>query len=367
MRVQSWTAPDLFRLAGMAVTLVALPSGVRAQDSTPATPAPPPPTAATPASSPAAPAEVTALAEEITVLRAVKPLGATSEQLATLRTAVDAAQERLAQQARTDLQALAALREPVMRARQQLLPLDVNLNDPQLSTALMADEQVTTAQRAAAQNQSRVRDEMTASLAQQLQTLLTTAQAGVIVAQGRALLTAERADQDRQRQQRQQQFQRAMATAGAQNGGPAGRGGGPGGMGAAGGTNGGFGGRGGGPGGRLGSPEGMQRMLERLRGADSDQYQRMASRMARQFGDEGTPGYQNALAMFDQVRNMPDGQFRRQRADLAQRTTSAMTASRSPMNAAYTISPQNALETWIQRYLLSPQAPTALKDLAGAK
>ena len=83
-------------------------------------------------------------------------------------------------------------------------------------------------------------------------------------------------------------------------------------------------------------------MLDRLRGADADQYQRMSQGIARRFGDEGTPGYQNALSMLDQIRNMPDGQFRRQRADLVQRATAAMAAARSPMNAAYTISSQNA-------------------------
>src|SRR5437868_7059550 len=61
-----------------------------------------------------------ALAEEIGVLRAVKRLQLTPEQLPALSTAVTGAQERLAQQAQNDQRALAALKEPVTRARGQL-------------------------------------------------------------------------------------------------------------------------------------------------------------------------------------------------------------------------------------------------------
>src|SRR5262245_53480634 len=61
-----------------------------------------------------------ALAEEITVLRAVKPLQLTAEQLPALTTAVKGAEERLAQQQQTDQRALAAMKETVTRARGQL-------------------------------------------------------------------------------------------------------------------------------------------------------------------------------------------------------------------------------------------------------
>ena len=105
-------------------------------------------------------------------------------------------------------------------------------------------------------------------------------------------------------------------------------------------------------------------MLERLRGADTEDYQRMTRGMARRFGDEGTPAYQNALAQFDQIRSMPDGQFRRQRADLSRQFDTAMSSPRSAANAAASISAENATGTWIRRYLLSPQAPAALKDLS---
>ena len=107
-------------------------------------------------------------------------------------------------------------------------------------------------------------------------------------------------------------------------------------------------------------------MLERLRGADTEEYQRMTRGMARRFGDEGTPAYQNALATFDSIRSMPDAQFRRQRADLGRQFDTAMNSPRSAANAAATISTENATGTWIRRYLLSPQAPAALKDLATA-
>jgi hypothetical protein len=121
----------------------------------------------------------------------------------------------------------------------------------------------------------------------------------------------------------------------------------------------------GGPGG--GGQEGGQRMFERMRGADANEYQRMSRGMARRFGDEGTPAYQNAIAAFDRIRSMPDAQFRRQRADIAQQFGTVMAAPRSAQSAAMTISPQNATDTWIQRYLLSPQAPTVLQELAAAR
>ena len=53
----------------------------------------------------------------------------------------------------------------------------VNLNDPQIGTALQADQQVTAVQRAAEQNQARVRNELTGSLRQQIESLLTPTQA----------------------------------------------------------------------------------------------------------------------------------------------------------------------------------------------
>jgi hypothetical protein len=44
-----------------------------------------------------------------------------------------------------------------------------------------------------------------------------------------------------------------------------------------------------------------------------------------------------------------------------------MTAPRSATNAADTISEANATSAWVRRYLLSPQTPTALQALLGAK
>jgi hypothetical protein len=314
------------------------------------------PTAPTATASPSSTTrDAAALAEEIVVLRAVKPLNATREQLAVLTTAVTQAQERLAQQAQADWRALAALRDPAARARQQLLPENVDLNNPQVAAALLAEQQVANARRAAEQNQARVRDEQSASLRKQLETLLTPAQVAAIVTQGRAMLAAERAQQDQQREAQRQQFEQRMRATGQT---PGARGG-PGATGGPGGPGGGRGGRGGGPGVR-----GPERMLEQLRSADADQYQRMSRGIARRFGDEGTPAYQNALAMFDRIRSMPDGQFRRQRADLMQQFSTGMAITRSPANAAGTISAERAAEAWIERYLLSPRALAALQGLS---
>ena len=107
-------------------------------------------------------------------------------------------------------------------------------------------------------------------------------------------------------------------------------------------------------------------MLDRIRGMNADQYLPMARRIAGRFGDEGTPAYQNALAMMDQIRSMPDDQFQQQRSDLAQQLGAGMASAQSAANPADTISADHAADTWIQRYLLSSQAPVALKDLSAA-
>ena len=337
MRRRSLNHVGIASCAGLLAGLTLMPESGLAQEATP------------PAASPAVrAAEVAALAEEIAVLRALRPLSASSEQLAALSKAVDDAGARLAAQTQTDTKAMAALRDPLLRARQQLLPVEINLNDPQLAGALQADRQVSAAHQTAQRNQERLRTELTASLRRQLQSLLTTAQWTTLLGQGRLLAMGERAQQDRLREQQRQQM---MAQRGA-----AGQAGGPG-------TG---GGRGGGRGGREGG-EPPQRMLEALRGADSEQFSRMSRTIARRFGDEGTPAYQNALSAFERVRSMPDAQFRRQRSDLARQFGAAMTAPRSTADAANSISAENATDTWVRRYLLSPQAPTALKSLAGAK
>ena len=108
-------------------------------------------------------------------------------------------------------------------------------------------------------------------------------------------------------------------------------------------------------------------MLERMRQADTNAYRQLSRSMARRLGDEGTPAYQNAMAAFDRIRSMPDAQFRRQRADLTRQLGAAMTAPRSTQNAALTISVENATRSWIRRYLLSPQAPSALASLSGTR
>jgi hypothetical protein len=107
-------------------------------------------------------------------------------------------------------------------------------------------------------------------------------------------------------------------------------------------------------------------MMHRIRTMDTTRYQQMSQGLAQRFGDPGTPAYQNAVAMMDQIRNMPEDQFQQQRGTLMQQFGAGMAASRSGANPAATISDDHAVETWIQRYLLSPQAPAALKDLAAA-
>jgi hypothetical protein len=93
----------------------------------------------------------------------------------------------------------------------------------------------------------------------------------------------------------------------------------------------------------------------------------MSSGMARRFGDEGTPAYQRAKSLFDRVRSMPNNQFRRQRSSLAEQFRAGMTAPRTSADPSQTISAENGIESWIRRYLLSPQAPAALKGLSAPK
>jgi hypothetical protein len=107
-------------------------------------------------------------------------------------------------------------------------------------------------------------------------------------------------------------------------------------------------------------------MMDRIRGMNPDQYQQMSRGLAQRFGDVGTPAYQNAVAMMDQIRSMPEAQFQQQRADLAQQLGAGLAGAQSSGNAAGSISVDHAAETWVQRYLLSPQAPVALEDLSAA-
>jgi hypothetical protein len=108
-------------------------------------------------------------------------------------------------------------------------------------------------------------------------------------------------------------------------------------------------------------------MMARIRSMDSDQYQQMSRGLASRFGDAGTPAYQNALAMMDQIRSMPEAQFQSQGAALAQQFGAGMAGAQAGANAAGSISADHAADTWIQRYLLSPQAPVAMKDLSAAE
>ncbi len=85
MRSREKSASVRFHLAGMTAALALLPVGLRAQETVPApTPASPGTEAATRTSAAGSAAEVAALAEQITVLRALKPLGATPAQLGSV-------------------------------------------------------------------------------------------------------------------------------------------------------------------------------------------------------------------------------------------------------------------------------------------
>ena len=68
--------------------------------------------------------------------------------------------------------------------------------------------------------------------------------------------------------------------------------------------------------------------------------------------------------MMDQIRSRSEAQFRGQRADQERQIGAGMASAQSAARAADTISADHAVDTWIQRYLLSPQASTALKDLS---
>jgi hypothetical protein len=289
------------------------------------------------------------LAQEIPVIRALQSLQATPEQLAALRNAVDAAHQRLAQQNQAAQASVAALRDPVNRARQQLLSGIATLDEAQLAAALRADEQVTNAQRTAARNAERLQEQLTDSLRKQLVALLTPAQAAAVVSQGRVLEAAERAVEEQQEDLRRLQIEQARRAQQLASGSVAGS------------T------RRSSRGGSSDSAARMQRTIDSMRRMDASRYRRTADRTARQFGDPGSPGYQSAIAMFDQIRAMPDDQFRRQRAALIQRAAAMRNATDSPAGAAYTVGSESALDAWIQRYLLSPRAPAVLAELTATR
>jgi hypothetical protein len=266
------------------------------------------------------------LAEQIVVLREVKALRFNPEQLAVLVPAVTKAQKRLAEQAQSDLEALAALRGPVTHAREQLMSPGIDLKDPHLAPALKADQMVTDVQRAAARNQARLRNDLAESLHHQLETLLSPEQATTFVKQ--ALEFAVRVEQDRLRQRQ------ALEAAN---------------------------------GSREADDEAQSRaLLERFRHLEVERYEQMSRSLARRLGGEGTFAYQHAMALFDRVRKMPDGQFNQESAEVAE-AAAVLTRARSVAMASTTTLNGNPLDTWIERYLLSPQSPAALQGLAGTR
>jgi hypothetical protein len=287
---------------GAATALVALaaPLATRAAAATTA-----PATAAAPAAQ-----QTASLAEDLAVLKALAPLGLSRSQLAQLLPSLRGAQARLAEFDARETEKLAAFRGSLEQAKRDLLAGK--------SSGTRAQEQFSTAQATSAGRRAGLRAELVAGLRRTLDTILTPQQAGQMAQNGHAVLFSQR-----------------TATFGAGRGGNPG-GGGPG---------------GGGPGGR------MTDRLDRVRQMSPADFQQEADRMADRMGGQNSPQFQQFVSQMNSIRNMPHSQYLLQRDQLAMQSM-----GRGGFGAALGGTTDESTNAFVDRYLLSPRAPTVLAD-----
>jgi hypothetical protein len=114
-------------------------------------------------------------------------------------------------------------------------------------------------------------------------------------------------------------------------------------------------------GGRTGATGGQQRDGLRI------EQERIARRTQRaetreQLADPARRAqYNQALATADQIRAMAPALYARQRGQLAVQLLQSMNQARAQSSSA-----EEAMNTFIERYLLSPRAPVVLKERLGA-
>jgi hypothetical protein len=268
-------------------------------------------------------------AEEIAIVRALAPLQLSPDQLGQLLPSLESAQARLAELEQKEQARQAGQVAALEQARRDLLSGK--------GTGNRAIEQFDLARATAARRRAGLRTELVASLRRALSTIVSAPQTAQMAQSGQAVLMSQR-------------------TSGWRGGGGAGFGG-P--------------GRGGGRGaGGSGNP--MADRLDRIRAMSPADFQEFAQRGNRSAATQGGRGGNGRTggrdpqelvrmtAFMNQVRNMPHSQYLLQRDQLA----AQFMAGRGPGGA---VDPEAASNAFVDRYLLSPRAPAAVRGLLQAR
>jgi hypothetical protein len=266
--------------------------------------------------------EAMTAAEEIAIVRALAPLQLSRDQLGQLLPSLESAQARL-----TDLEQKEQARQAGQAAALEQARRDL-LSGRGIGNR--AVEQFNLARATAAQRRAGLRTELVASLRRALSTIVSASQTAQMAQSGQAVVMSQR-------------------TGGWRGGGGAGFGG-P--------------GRGGGRGaGGSGNP--MADRLDRIRAMSPADFQEFAQRAPGRDGNGRTGGRdpqerERMTAFMNQVRNMPHSQYLLQRDQLA----AQFMAGRGPGGA---VDPEAASNAFVDRYLLSPRAPAAVRGLLQAQ
>jgi hypothetical protein len=291
--------------------------------------------------------ETAAAAEEIAVVRALAPFQLTRSQLATLLPALESARTRLTDLDEKEQARLAGQSAALEQAKSELLAGK--------STGSRTLEQFDLARASSAQRRAALKTELVAGLRRTLSTILNPTQTTQLAQSGQVALMTQR-----------------MAGFGGP-GGPGGTGGpgGFGGPGGPGGSGGGFGGRRGGPGGPGGDGGGsgnpMYDRLDRIRAMSPAEFQDFSQQGPGRGGGRGGPDPQAAeqlTAFMSQVRSLSQSQYLLQRDQLI----TQLMGQRGPGGPGGPLAndPEAASSAFVERYLLSPRAPAAVRGLMQA-
>jgi hypothetical protein len=301
--------------------------------------------------------ETVTAAEQIAIVRALAPFQLTRGQLAALRPAVESAQARLTDLDQKEQARLTGQSSALEQARRELLAGK--------GTGSRALEQFELARTSAAQRRAALRTELVGSLRRTLSTILNATQTAQMAQAGQVALMTQR-----------------MAGFGGPGGpgGPGGFGGpggpgGPGGFGGPGGPGGGFGGRRGGPGGPgggFGGPGGdgggsgnpLIDRLDRVRSMSPAEFQDLLQRGPGRGGERNPQVAEQFAAFMNQVRSLSPSQYLLQRDQLI--TQFMGRVGPGGPGGPMADDPEAASNAFVERYLLSPQAPSAVRGLMQA-
>jgi hypothetical protein len=265
----------------------------------------------------AAAQEALASAEDITLLKALSPLGLTRTQLSALLPALHGTQAKLAELKSKEATKLGPWQDTLEQARRDLLAGK--------GTGARASEQFALARWGAAQYRAGRRADVVSSLKATLEKMLTPAQAAQMAESGQATLLAQR-----------------MAGWRGGGGGPRSWSGSD---------------SSAGPGGRRGGGPATQ--LDRVRGMSPAEFQQDSQRRADRMGGQASPQFQQYTSFMNQVRSMPQSQYLLQRDQLAVRT---LDQDRGGSGAAPTGESEEAARAFIDRYFLSWRVPAVVQD-----